>query len=607
MNIITSNSTNISKNKENHNYAHFNWEGFIKHLEPLEVLRGIDFINYLENSRLKVFDGIEVLLLPPAYARNETEPSIGLIRLASLLDFLGVKCKIFPLTARNEEQLFSLVKNVKFDFIGISTTHYTFDNDVNQAIKIKNCSNDSSIILGGHGTEIPLSKKREVFEYADIDCFINGLGEKPLVNYIYSKLNSFNPISFPGVEVRNSICGSKATYTEKEYNLLNALNNPKFYPKDIDTLYINTSSHCPMKCVFCSSRNFPGQGIRRISFNILENIFNNYFSQLPWLKNVSFYDDDLASTFYSETERKKYLGKNWVSDLCNKIHKNHWDYNYYALFRIDTIDYSTIDKLASNGFKKLCFGIEHTDKGVLKSMRKNLNYEKTMDKVEYILGKSIEVELFFIIFSKWETWNSITKLVRDICDYVSKGASLIYNWGLQPLYGSDLINLDNKYLEEDDSKFVKNSKVIPDDKFIADWFLLLINNKKDFFKFQDELELYVYEKYGLNEFRNYKLFEHIHSINLNSSTTFRNLIRILSMFLWGKKYLAENVEWDKIIDEIYATIFRYAYQNVIKCAKQESSITDRDEFGKVMELIERNHYLKSRIESIKIDLELKNL
>ena len=589
-NTLSMTNFNIHKDPE-----HFNWTSFVEHLKPLEVLKGEDFVNYLESNRLAVFSGIRVLLLPPAYARNESEPSIGLIKLASLLSFLGACCEIFPLTDDNANKLFSMVNNGNYFLIGVSTTHYTFDNDIKRIREIRRNDANVSIVIGGHGTEVPVTIKRKVFNYVDIDCFINGLGEKPLVDYIYAKLCKV-PISFPGIDTSDRISGTKAVYTEKEYNLFGALYNPSFYPKHIDTLYVTTSSHCPMKCVFCSSRNFPGHAMRRVSHAILENVLFRFHHQLPCLKNISFYDDNFSSPYYSEVERRKYLGQEWVDKFCQIINKNNWKYNYNALFRIDTIDYETIDNLANSGFKKVSFGIEHTDKNILLSMKKNISISpgQTINKIKYIIDKGMDAELFFIIFSKWETWDSITKLVYDICDYVTLGALIIYNWGLQALYGSDLMNLNNTYLKDSNHMFVDNTKVVPDDKIIAEWFLLLNSNRDEFFRFQDNLELDIYKEYCLAEFKNFKLFNHIQIQNLNSSTTFRNLIRILSMFLWGQKYLSEDLDWDTVINVIRLTILRYAYRNVIKVLEQPSSeMGHENEFAQIVEIIKNKHFFNN--------------
>ncbi len=578
----------------------FNWVKFINYISPLDVLKKEEYARFLTTKRLSIFNGVNILFLPPAYARNEMEPSIGLIRLASLLHFLGANCEIFPLTAKNKDIFFELLKNTNFNFIGISTTHYTFDNDIELIKEINDLSSHLSIILGGHGSEVSVDIKYKVFEAVRLDCFINGLGEKPLLNYIYSKINNTELCDFTGIDIKGNITGSKANYTDKEYDLLNALQNPQFYPKTIDTLYINTSSHCPMKCVFCSSRNFPGQGVKRIGFNTLENIFYNYFNQITSLKNVSFYDDDLASTFYSQIDKRKYIGKSWVVNLCERIQSNHWKFNYSGLFRIDTIDYKTIDALAKAGFVKLSFGIEHTDKTVLSGMKKNMNHQETLEKIEYISQHGIQVELFFIIFSKWETWESIKKLVVDICHYANRGALIIYNWGLQPLYGSELISMKNKYFKEAENKFVKISKVIPDDDFIGAWFLFLLEHKEYYFSLQGSLESTIYKKLNLDKFKNYSLFGHIHQKNLNSSTTFTNLIRILSMFLLGKKHFpggSANADWDSIILTLDDAIFKYAYKNFIDKVKSNYDLTTEEtvEVKNIINAIYQNEYLNKKM------------
>ena len=273
------------------------------------------------------------------------------------------------------------------------------------------------------------------------------------------------------------------------------------------------------------------------------------------------------------------------------------------MFRVDSIDYSAIDKLCNSGFKRLGFGLEHTDKKILKKMRKIQNCEKTINKIKYILNKGIQVEIFFIIFSKWETWDTLVKLVYDICAYIIEGADFLYNWGFQPLYGSDLRQLDNKYIDYKNSTFVTNSKVIPDDPFIGKWFRHMNSNKAEFFKFQDELEIQIYKQYFLEHLKDNNLFHHAlgNNNNLNNSTTLKNLIRILSMFLWGEKHFSKNnVEWDTVINYLYLTIFQYTYRYVILIFNKSSDNNHlkQKDFNQVLKVIKKSSLIRNHLNKL---------
>lgn len=165
-------------------------------------------------------------------------------------------------------------------------------------------------------------------------------------------------------------------FPHKEY-LLPLLDKPYFL--------VETSRGCPFGCEFCvvafstHGRNFRQRSVTRI------------MEEIEYLKGKFSVDtfNLWADTF---TFQKKF-----VDEFCREVIKRKLKIRWFANSRLDTIrNFSEAKKLKKAGCFMLSFGIETPDEGILKSMAKNNQIEKTGKVLSWVKKAGIKTFGFFI-------------------------------------------------------------------------------------------------------------------------------------------------------------------------------------------------------------------
>lgn len=185
---------------------------------------------------------------------------------------------------------------------------------------------------------------------------------------------------------------------------------------------IITTRGCPFDCDFCSRPIFSKNFRARSAENVVEELCEISRLGYDW---VWFSDD----CFTLSTKR--------VLKVCEGMERRHLDLNWECLSRVDTFNVDIANAMKSAGCKRVFFGIESGDDGILKEMRKQINTNDVRKAVEAAVKVGLESAGFFIVGYPGENDSTILKTLRFATelplDYVS--FSLPY-----PIPGTGLYN-----------------------------------------------------------------------------------------------------------------------------------------------------------------------
>jgi anaerobic magnesium-protoporphyrin IX monomethyl ester cyclase len=198
---------------------------------------------------------------------------------------------------------------------------------------------------------------------------------------------------------------------------------------------IITTRGCPFDCDFCSrpifSRNFRARSAENVVDELCEIARLGY----DW---VWFSDD----CFTLSTRR--------VLDVCKGIKDRNLDLKWECLSRVDTFNVDIASAMISAGCRRVFFGIESGDDGILREMRKQISVSDVRRGVGVAVKAGLEAAGFFIVGYPGEDDSTILKTVKFATelplDYVS--FSLPY-----PIPGTGLYNRVKDRMSEKDWQY----------------------------------------------------------------------------------------------------------------------------------------------------------
>jgi anaerobic magnesium-protoporphyrin IX monomethyl ester cyclase len=177
--------------------------------------------------------------------------------------------------------------------------------------------------------------------------------------------------------------------------------------KDATTPLMSTRG-CPFRCEFCHKPVFgdlfrarPGASVLAEMAEIAELGYDHV-----WMS------DDLFTLNYRRT-----------MELCREIEAAGLPLTWECLSRVTQVDYDLFAQMKRAGCKRIFFGIESGDEGVLKQMAKGIKPEQAREAVEACVRAGIKAAGFFMVGYLGETEDSLLRTIRFSSrlplDYVS--------------------------------------------------------------------------------------------------------------------------------------------------------------------------------------------
>jgi anaerobic magnesium-protoporphyrin IX monomethyl ester cyclase len=165
---------------------------------------------------------------------------------------------------------------------------------------------------------------------------------------------------------------------------------------------------CPFRCEFCHKSVFGDLYSQRSSESVVEEM--REIADLGY--DHVWMSDDLFTLNYHRT-----------MELCGAIEGARLPLTWECLSRVTRVDHDLFVQMRRAGCRRVFFGIESGDEGVLKQMAKGITPEQSRATVEACTRAGIKAAGFFMVGYLGETEDSLLRTIRFSSrlplDYVS--------------------------------------------------------------------------------------------------------------------------------------------------------------------------------------------
>ena len=165
---------------------------------------------------------------------------------------------------------------------------------------------------------------------------------------------------------------------------------------------ILTARGCPFNCSFCSLDSLSKRKVRYRSITNVVDEIEVMIRKFPSLKNIWIHDD----TFFVNNKR--------VVEFCDEIIRRRIKMDFVCSGRVKPLRPEMVAKLEQANFKKVLFGLESGDEGILKACRKKITQADVRHAFELFAQSSIEIYAFLIVGLPGETRETIAETARFV-------------------------------------------------------------------------------------------------------------------------------------------------------------------------------------------------
>ncbi|MCX6803735.1 MAG: hypothetical protein NTY48_04150 [Candidatus Diapherotrites archaeon] len=486
-------------------------------------------------------------------------PPNGVYRIKSFVekktdasvDVVDVDLDGFPFLGRK------IIDN-NYDIIGFSLLYPTIKNDIELMHTARLLSPKSILIAGGQGA---VFIKKELLSKTPLDIVVHGFGEFPIAEMINSiKKGSNKPEDFreiKGLSIKTSKgiidTGYRDVYSNKDYaKIANSFDYSvvpyeKYwehmelkYSKQVlevmkndgllYTIRLMTSSHCPMRCTFCSATNFLEDATGKLQCSLETDVGDIIKSMKQAIKfhpnvNAFYFNDD---NLLQNSERAAELCKALVNEFGTK------SLNYFCLSRTDNVEPNILSLMRIAGFKLIIYGVESFSNKILKDIQKKIasnNPSRLAEKViMQTINSGITPLMNILLFYPTTTINDIVETIEKSIPLIEKGARITVFSFVEFYPGSDISN--EKNIEYQYEKFRINNQ-----SYCFPWAIMPKNK---------EVKEFALSAIGLRE----KLIKEIKT-KYNYQRELPHPVFSLSLFLAVFKLLEKStIQLDNLIDSL---------------------------------------------------------
>jgi len=268
------------------------------------------------------------------------------------------------------------------DIIGITCTSQTFQDALKVAKEVKEHDKTIKVVMGGsHPSAIP----EKTLKHPEIDFVIKGEGEKAFLE----------------------ICQGKHKEGIVEGGLIIDINNLPWPSRELLPMSkydtpgtILTSRGCPHRCCYCahhvSGYTWRGRKPNDV-VNEISHIVDTY-----GIKDIQVIDDN----FSMDMNRAKEIMKLIIERKMNI------SLRFYNGLRADRIDEELLTLMKEAGTKLISFGLESTDKTILKNIEKRVTLHEVENAINMVHKKGIQVRVSLMIGNSGETYKMAMRTIK---------------------------------------------------------------------------------------------------------------------------------------------------------------------------------------------------
>lgn len=374
---------------------------------------------------------------------SNTEPSFGLVCLASAAKAAGADVRIIEASAENLSIQAALDELLEYnpDVVGITATTVGISAAGRLAECLKSAAPRVVTIIGGcHVTALP---EETLTEFKGFDLAVIGEGETTLVEMLRSIAETrCAPHAIAGTAERD---GDKVVVNPARPLIQNLDEMPlpdwsllRGFPKAFrpsparirrwPCASIVLTRGCPNRCTFCDRSVF-GNKCRSYSpsyaVRLVKDLRYNY-----GVKEILLEDD----TFI--------ISKSRVREFCEQIIAQKVDITWSCLGRADRVDLDLLKLMKRAGCWHISFGIESGAPEILRAVNKNLDLDQISRAVQWCRESGILTKGFFMVGFPNETKASLDATLRLACSLPLTDITVMQ---LTPFPGSEIYEIAGQY------------------------------------------------------------------------------------------------------------------------------------------------------------------
>jgi anaerobic magnesium-protoporphyrin IX monomethyl ester cyclase len=389
-----------------------------------------------------------VLVYPqrvPRKGRHWIMPSLGLAYLAASLRRAGYTVRQIDHTFMERREVLAEIDRLKPSVIGVYCMITMQDEAFSLAEQIRG---KALTVVGGPYPSGEIEPFLDRFDLVAI-----GEGEETIVS-IMQHLDDRRFDEIPGLAFKRNgeVINTTARTRSKEMSNLplpyrRDLPNEQYITywrkhwKDATTPLMATRG-CPFRCEFCHKSVFGDLFRSRPKDSVvleMEEIAELGYDHI-WMS------DDLFTLNYKRT-----------MELCQEIESAGLPLTWECLSRVTQVDYDLFSQMNRAGCKRIFFGIESGDEGVLKQMSKGITPAQARQSVEACVRAKIKAAGFFMVGYLGETPESLMRTIKFSShlplDYVSY--TIAY-----PLPGTKFYTKVKERRQEGEWHFVRHNRLL---------------------------------------------------------------------------------------------------------------------------------------------------
>ncbi|MCE5327944.1 MAG: B12-binding domain-containing radical SAM protein [Planctomycetaceae bacterium] len=332
-------------------------------------------------------------------------PPLSLLSVAAILEASGAEVLVLDMEAQRLT-LDAAVERLKAfspDLLGFTLSTYSFRPILEWIRLFKQATGLPVIVGGAHAALYPA----QTMTHPEIDYLIVGEAEIPLPQFIDALRHG------------RSLDGIKSLAFRRNGQVV--LDATRQYVGDIDeipwaarhlidnTLYSNIMTRkrnftamlstrgCPYRCAFCDQKTpkYRTRGPR----SFVDEVVFNY--RRHGIREFDVYD----STFTANRKR--------VMEICDLLAREKLDISWTVRSRVDSVTREMLEALKRAGCHTLMYGIESSDREILKAMNKDISPERVREMVSYSHKLGFNVLGFFLFGFPGET----ARTIEDTIDF----------------------------------------------------------------------------------------------------------------------------------------------------------------------------------------------
>jgi anaerobic magnesium-protoporphyrin IX monomethyl ester cyclase len=389
-----------------------------------------------------------VLVYPqraPRKGRHWIMPSLGLMYLSASLRRAGYTVRHIDHTFMERREVLAEIDRLRPSVIGVYCMITMQDEAFSLAEQVRG---KALTIVGGPYPSGEPEKFLDAFDLVAV-----GEGEETIVSVV-EHLGDRRFDDIPGLVFRRDgeVVRTESRARSKDMTQLplpyrGDLPNQQYIDywrkhwKDATTPLMSTRG-CPFRCEFCHKPVFGDLFRARTGGTVIEEM--QEIAELGY--DHVWMSDDLFTLNYRRT-----------MELCEEIEKANLPLTWECLSRVTQVDYDLFAQMKRAGCKRIFFGIESGDEGVLKQMQKGIKPEQAEEAVAACVRAGIKAAGFFMVGYLGETPESLMKTIRFSShlplDYVSY--TIAY-----PLPGTKFYSRVKERRQEGEWHYIRHNRLL---------------------------------------------------------------------------------------------------------------------------------------------------